>query len=176
LKREEAFYYKNLLLSGFSDGYDEWLNNYLETEEPLSDVVLELSLCGSDVEKTISVLHNFCAEQEFDEAAVSDNLRLFFKGAYYSGRMGKEEVINNMYQLAENIGDPGSFDSALWGSMYYLKYYHSLAKEGVILMERFDFAFYSYLDNGIPIDTELIWGRKKKQLLFDRFKSIFKRK
>ena len=34
MKREDAFYYKNLLMFGFSDGYDEWLNYYLEKESP----------------------------------------------------------------------------------------------------------------------------------------------
>ena len=49
MNREDAFYYKNLLMLGFSDGYDEWLNDYLEAENPLSNIVLELSCCGSDV-------------------------------------------------------------------------------------------------------------------------------
>ena len=177
MKREDAFYYKNLLLLGFSDGYDEWLNYYLEKESPLSDIVLELSLCGSDVNKTISLLHNYCAEQNFDKAVSHDKLRLFFKNAYYSNRMSKEEVLSTMYRLSLNIGDPGDFDIKLWGSMYYLDYYYGLALDGVIPMENFDFAFFSYLDNGTPLDSDLIWRKsmKKKPSLLDKIKSILKR-
>lgn len=175
MKREDAFYYKNILMLGFLDGYNEWLDYYLETEDPLSDIVLELSCCGSDVKKTISVLHNYCAEQPFDEAAVCDRLRLFFKDAYYSNRMNKEEISSTMYRLALNIGAPGFFDIHLWGSMYYLDDFYSLAKDGIISWESFDFAFFSYLDNGIPLDSNLIWSKNtaKKRSLLDRIKSVF---
>lgn len=177
MKREDAFYYKNLLMLGFSDGYDEWLDYYLELEDPLSNIVLELSCCGSDVTKTISVLHNYCAEQPFDESAVCDRLRLFFKDAYYTNRMSKEEISSTMYRLALNIGDPGDFDIHLWGSMYYLDDFHSLAKDGIISWESFDFAFFSYLDNGTPLDSNLIWSKNtvKKPLVFDWIKSILKK-
>ena len=178
MKREDAFYYKNLLMLGFSDGYYEWINSYLESESPLSDIVLELSCCVSDVKKTISTLQNYCEEQPFDESAVCNKLRLFFKEAYYSNRMNKEEISSALYRLALNIGGPGIFDIDLWGSMYYLDDYHSLAKEGIISWESFDFAFFSYLDNGTPLDSNLIWSKNTnvKLSFFDKIKNIFKRK
>ena len=192
LRREDAFYYMYLLLLGFSDGYDEWLESYLKTDEPMSDLVIDLYFCGSDVEKTISLLHNYCIEQEFDKSVVSDKFRLFFKDAYYSGRMNKGEVVSTMYKLVSDIGDPGdwNFDYDLWGDMYYFDEYYSMAEEGIISWESFDFAFHSYLDNGTPIDSNLIWEKNMsneplslsvvssimKQSLFDKIKSIFKRK
>ena len=178
MNREDAFYYKNLLMLGFLDGYDEWLNSYLESEDPLSDITLELSCCGSDVKKTVSVLHNYCAEQPFDESIACNKLRLFFKEAYYSNKMSKEEISSTLYHLALNIGDPGDFDIKLWGSMYYLDDYYSLAKDGIISWESFDYAFFSYLDNGAPLDSNLIWSKnvETKTSIFDKIKNIFKRK
>ena len=177
LNREEAFYYKNLLLLGFSDGYDDWLNDSLETESPLSDVVLELSLCGSDVKKTVSVLHNYCNAQEFDEAVSHDKLRLFFKEAYYANRMSKEEVLSAMHRLVMNVGVPEDFDVKVWGSMYYLDAYYDLVAEGILPRENFDSAFFSYLDHGVPVDPDRLWKRqsKKKNAWIHRIKKIFKR-
>lgn len=160
MKREEAYYFKILLMTGFSDGYDEWLNGYLEAEEPLSDIVLALSLCGSDVNKTISCLHNYCARHKLDESIVCDKLRLFLKQAYHSGRFGKEKTSSYMYRFALNHCDPGDFKMGLWGNMFYMDDYYSLAKDGIIPWESFDLAFHSYLDDGVPIDSELIWNRK----------------
>lgn len=192
MKREDAYYYMNLLLLGFSDGYDEWLESYLKTEEPMSDIVIDLYFCGSDVEKTIALLHNYCSEQEFNKSVVSDKFRSFFKDAYYSGRINKREVVSAMYKLVANIGDPGdcNFDVDLWGDMYYFDDYYSLAESGIISWESFDFAFHSYLDNGTPIDSELIWNKNMstepssfnmlgtivKQSLIEKLKSYFKRK
>ena len=51
MNREEAFYYEILLTLGYSSEYDEWLNTYLKTEDPLSDIVLDLAWCGADKEK-----------------------------------------------------------------------------------------------------------------------------
>ena len=177
MKREDAFYHKIMLMTGLDDGYDEWLNYYLESENPLSNIVLELACCGSDINKTISALHNFCMEQPFNEAVVCDRMRVYFKDAYYTNRMSKEEISSTMYRLALNVGDPGDFDIHLWGSMYYLDDFHSLAKDGIISWESFDFAFFSYLDNGTPLDSNLIWSKHtvKKPSLVNKIKSLFKK-
>ena len=178
MKREDAFYHKLMLMTGLDDGYDEWLNYYLESENPLSNIVLELACCGSDINKTISVLHNFCMEQPFDEAVVCNRVRLFYKNAYYSQKMSKEDVASSMYHLVNNIGDPGDadFDEHLWGDMYYLDDYYNLATDGMISMENFDFAFFSYLDNGIPVDSNRIWNHNQKQKVsfVDKIKRMLK--
>ena len=99
MEREDAVYHKLLIMSCLDDGYDEWLNFYLESENPLSNIVLELACCGSDINKTISVLHNFCMEQPFDEAVVCDRLRAYFQDAYYTNRMSFDEF----FKLSPNV-------------------------------------------------------------------------
>lgn len=179
MKREDAFYHKLLLMAGLDDGYDEWLNFYLESENPISNIALELYMCGYDVDKTIFVLHSFCTEQSIYEAAICNRIRLFYKNAYYSGKMSKEEITLSMYQLVSNIGYPSDpdFNECIWGDMYYLDYYYGLAKDGLIPMENFDFAFFSYLDNGISIDYTRIWNQNKrgKISLFHKIKEIINR-
>ncbi len=48
MTREDAYYERILLLCGYWEDYDRWLNSYLETEEPLSNIVLELLDCCGD--------------------------------------------------------------------------------------------------------------------------------
>ncbi len=156
LNREEACYYKNLLILGIKDGYDEWLNYYLETEDPLSDIVLELSYSGSDMKRVVTLLHKYCQELPFDESVVSDKLRLFFKDAYYSNRMSREEILST-YHLARNLGCQSDFDINFFGYMCYLDDYYSLAKEGVISWDTFDSAFFEYLDSGDSAKLMNIW-------------------
>ena len=170
MKREDAFYHQIMLMTGLDDSYDEWLNQCLESENPLSDIVLELACCGPDINKTISVLHNFCIEKPFDEAVVCDRLRVYFRDAYYSNRMSKEEITAAMYRLALNVGGYGDIDMHLWGSMHCLDDYYSLAEDGIISWDHFDLMFFSYLDNGVPADLSRIWNHspKEKVSFFDK--------
>ena len=140
-------------MSGFSDGYDEWLSAYLGTENPLSDIVLNLSLCSSDVNKTISYLHNYCLEQPLDEKFVCDKLRLFLKSGYNSNRFNKEDVITLMYRFTVNHANYGDFNAEIWSDMFYMDDYHALAKDNIISMERFVYAFESYLNQGVPFQS-----------------------
>ena len=158
MNREDAFCHKIMLMAGLDGGYDEWLNTYLEKEDPLSDIVLELACCGSDINKTIGVLHRFCGEQPVDEAAVCKRLRLFLRDAYYANKMSKEEIASSMYYLSRNVGDPEEFNVDIWGDMYALDHYYDLAKDGILSWEQFDLVFFAYLDNGTPVDSRSLWN------------------
>ena len=174
MKREDAFYHKVMLMTGLDDGYDEWLNQYLESENPLSDIILELACCGSDVRKTISVLHNFCVGQTVDEAVVCDKVRTYFRDAYYTNKMSKEEISYAMYRVTQNVSDLADMDIHIWGSMYYMVDFLSDAKDGMIFWESFDRVFFSYLDHGIPYDFDKVWNRQKKVSILDYIKRILK--
>lgn len=174
MNREDAFYYENLLVLGFSDEYDRWLNSFLEKEDPLNDITLDLACCGSDYNKTISVLMKYRMEQQVDEASVCNRLRHFLKRAFESKQMDKWQVCSAMYTIASHIGDPGDFDPGVWEDMFYFWYYYSLAKDGILAWESFDSAFFAYLYNGIPPTSEKLWGNSRKLTFFERIKRLFK--
>lgn len=154
----DAYYHLMLMQVRFDDNYDAWLNTYLEKEDPLSDIVLELSLCISDLNKTISCLKAYCSGKPVDEKTVAERLRLFLKESYNSGRMSKSEVVSAMYRLATNHAYPYEFDTDTWGDMYYLEDYYNLAEDGIIPWDNFDRIFSAYLNEGTPLDSEKLWG------------------
>ena len=149
MKFEDAFYFKILLQAGLTDGYDEWLDGFLEAEDPLSDIVLKLALCGSDTRQTISCLHNYCLEQNIDTSIVRDKLRLFLKDAYYTNRLSKEKVASLMCRFVLDASDSRDINYDLWGDMYFMDDYYSLAKDGIITWENFDQIFLSFLNDGV---------------------------
>lgn len=175
MDREDAFYYKNLLMLGFSDGYDDWLEACLASEDSLSDVTLELSGCGSDENKIISVLHGYCSEHPFDEAAVCDKLRVFFREAYDAGKMSTGEVVSAMYDLVQNISDRGDYNAKIWGSMADFYDYYALVEDDILAREAFDSAFSAYLSDGVPLDPKTIWGNNERLPLLERIKRFFKK-
>ena len=162
---------------GFFDDYDTWLNNLLESESPLSDIVLELSCCSSDTKRTVSLLHNYCEGKMLDQIEICNRIRLFFKREYHSNRMNKQEITENMYRVSQNIAEAceSGISADLWKSMYCVNDYYCLADKGVISWRKFDTAFFSYLDEGIPINDDLIWEgeRIRRPSLLERLKRLF---
>lgn len=173
MNREEAYYHKLLLTNGIDDGFDSWLDSYLKTEDSLSDIVLNLSTCGSNTNQIISYLHNYCLEQSFDEKAVCDKLRFFLKEAYAKELYTLEELCALMYKLALAHGDPGDFEMAVWGDMFYLDSYFSLANDGLIDKEKIEQAALLYLNEGTPINYDNMWNFVKKPSILEKIKSWF---
>ena len=61
---EYAVYFKLLLLCGYQDELQRYIDDALVDQDPLSDVVLELSTVGSDNKKTLSVLNKHLLQAE----------------------------------------------------------------------------------------------------------------
>lgn len=174
MNREDAYYYKILLMNGIYDDYDNWLYSYLTTEEPLSDIVLELGWCGSDINKTISCLHNFCLEQPFNERIVCDKLRTFLKESYNKNLYTIEEICTLMYNFVLAHGDPIDLDMSIWGDMFYLDDYWLNTKDGLCSKEKLEDAVLSYLNEGTPVDYNSLWNIRKEPSLFQKIKNLSK--
>ena len=56
---EHAAYLRLLLLCGYRDELQRYVDDALAAEDPLSDVVLELALAGADDKKRLSVLNEY---------------------------------------------------------------------------------------------------------------------
>ena len=59
---EQAAYYRLLLINGYHEEVKKQIDHALETENPLSDLTLDLSMCFSDVKKQLSVLNRHISE------------------------------------------------------------------------------------------------------------------
>ncbi len=175
MTREDAYYFKLLLTFGFHSEYEEWLERRLEEDSELDHLILNLSFCGSDLSKAILYLNDYCQEQKFDDGAVCERLRVFLKNAYNSNGLDKKEIISYMYKFSVNHIYDDSFDD-IWYNMYYLHEYYSLAEDGITSWEYFDFSFFSYLNDGIPLsESGDILKSKPKKSIFQKIKMLFKR-
>lgn len=94
MTREDAYYERIMLLCGYWDNYDEWLDSYLETEDPLSDIVLELLDCHGDIKEVEHRLNLYCLEAPFDEESVYIRLRLYLRDGYKNGNLSKDDVMS----------------------------------------------------------------------------------
>ena len=155
MTHEEARFMEILLICGFSEGYDAWLNGYLETEDPLSRVIVGLIDCGSNTKQIVSCLHTHYADGAVDDALVCDMLRRYLKEAYDSGRMTRGECTEAMRRFARCQEDPYELP---WRNMDVLADYYEMVEDEVADMARFDREVLPYLNEGIPVNSDRFWN------------------
>lgn len=153
---EEATYYRIMFQAGFTDLLDEWLEKELAEQEKLSDLVLELSLCGSDKNKIISVLHNYCVDNLIDGNAVFNLVWNELHNIYVNNLLTQEELIKSMRMIYEVVDDvdcywynPGVID-CYWQTLYLIFLYQEEAEEGLITKEAFEKVYHNFLLNKVP--------------------------
>ena len=152
MTREDAYYERIKLLCGDWASYDKWLNSYLETENPLSDIILTLIDCGDDMKEVEYRLHLYCLEYPFDEESVYTRLRVELYDRYEKNEMTTDEVMSALYHFSRVIPFC-TFSNCCAG----LSDYYCLVEEGVVDTKKFDTILKEWLKNGDLINTEKMW-------------------
>ena len=162
---EQALYYKILIINGFEEEYHKFITEKLQTESPLSDIILELSFCGSDKDRILSALWEYLldvAKNDIDAEVVGNYLRNFLREKYLNEKYSVADTVSLVYRFIH------SDDYFSWevNNMYIVDDYYSLAEDGMIKMEDFVNEFEEYLASGSFDTGKLLW---KKEVIKDNF-------
>ena len=152
MTREDACYERIMLLCGYWDNYDEWLDSYLETEDPLSDIVLELLDCHGDIKEVEHRLNLYCLEAPFDEESVYIRLRLYLRDGYKNGNLSKDDVMSALFLFSQKIPFCDFQNQCV-----VLSDYCDLAENGILVMKEFDVELNRWLDQGGQINIDPLW-------------------
>lgn len=171
---EYASYFKLLLLCGYSQELQQYIDKALEEQDPLSDVILALCTPDSDEKARLSVLNTFllkARESEIDyDLAVFDLVMTFLRKQYAEGTMSIKEMCHLMYRLA--LSTDRYFDEP-WHTMYYMEDLYDEAEMGYyISKEDFSRKFHAFLSDGICLSAYLSTPPKESFLsrLFPKFR------
>ncbi len=147
MTREEAYYHKLMLSAGISDDYDKYISDVLEKENPLSDVVLDLSFCTADRNETLAVINDYVAEAEIDYAVVFDLIWQYVHNSWLSGDKTSYEIAKLMYDIAMYLGEDKKHERP-WSFMLWLDDYFELAELGMrVSKEALNEAFVEFAEN-----------------------------
>lgn len=148
---EYAAYFRLLLLCGYSDELQQYVDKALVEEEPLSDVVLELVLTGANDRKKLSVLNEYLRQTndsdiDYDNT-VFDYVMSFLKRKYIDESMSLEAVTELMYRFAIYTGrwlyEP-------WNTMEVMSVIFDEAKEGYcISIEEYQKRFEKFINDKV---------------------------
>ncbi len=122
---EQAIYFKVLICNGYPEELLKHIDTALETQNPLSDIVLEMSFAANDEEKLISLLNeliNSVKPEEIDfDGKLIDMFLAFFRRKYREENMPLDELVTVMHSCAMCYSNLYPvFDNSLWYTMYIL--------------------------------------------------------
>ena len=146
---ERVAYYRAMLLVGIRDKLDEAFDHALETEEPLSDLILSLSTCISDDEAVLSVLQEYIWDHTIDEQVVYHMIRGDFRQRRLSGQMTRAEVTEYLYGIVLSL-DKCFVDP--WYDLTTPDHAFELWRDGFISEGAFNQCFDAWLLRGENLD------------------------
>ncbi|MBS6980866.1 MAG: hypothetical protein U0M99_05050 [Oscillospiraceae bacterium] len=133
---ECAAYFRLLLLCGYKDELQQYVEKALLEQDPLSDVVLELSLSGSNDKKMLSVLNEYLrqvkdSDIDYDNT-VFEQIISFLRKRYYDDAMPIRKIAQLMHRLAlytdRYLAEP-------WFTLYWMDDLFSEAEAGYLHIE-----------------------------------------
>ena len=142
---ETVAYYHAMLLVGIRDKLDDAFDHALETEEPLSSLMLNISTCISDDEAVLSVLQEYILDHTIDEQVVYHMIRGDFRQRRLSGQMTRAEVTEHVYQIAWRLG---KFCVDPWYGLTTPNHAFELWRDGFLAEEVFNQCFDAWLFRG----------------------------
>ncbi len=155
---ERAAYHRLMLINGLQEEYETELDHALATEEPLSDLVLELAFCMSDIKATVSMLGHYMERHVVDEKKVYDMVVEELRQLYTAGKLDAVQVcrvMDKMLRVCE-FGDP-------WIGLYQYLYEYEMLDEGIISVEVFETGFASLFLHGVQLDTPALEKEKRRK-------------
>ena len=124
---ERAVFFRRLLSVGQTDTYVKSIEQALEQEESLSDLLLELAFCLSDIDKTISLLDHYISEREADEFVLYKMLLSEFRLLYSSGVLSLQKTAESLLYIHESNY---LHCSKAWRDITHLSYVYDEVKDG----------------------------------------------
>ncbi len=148
---ECAVYFRLLLLCGYKDELQKYIDKALVEQEPLSNVVLELSSVGVNTDdKILSVLNEYLLQVEDSDIdyhkSVFHLVMSFLNRKYVEDSMSMADVTNLMYRIAvyteRYLDEP-------WRTMYLMGELFDEAEAGYIDKEDYQRKFDAFMNERI---------------------------
>ena len=159
---EYAVYYKLLLLCGYTEELRDYIDTALVEQNPISDVVLELSTAGSDDKRLLTVLNEYLSNvQDSDidyDSEVFELVMSFFRKKYVEEAASMAEVAALMYQMAVHTG---RYLEEPWYTMYFMGDMLEEADNGYIDKKDYQRRFHAFVCESICLRDQRDCPKKR---------------
>lgn len=142
---EIAEYHRAMLMVGLQDRFYQDFDTALENEDPLSDLMLSLCTCVSDVNQVVSVLYEYTLDHKINEQQVYGLILDDIRSRYLNGELSRTQVVSTLYNIVQCLD---KFWDEPWHQFSYLTYDLELWEDGLIAEEVFIKCFDAWLSRG----------------------------
>lgn len=164
---ERAAYHRLMLLAGLREEFDQELDHALETEDPITQPILDLAFCMSDPNQTLSVLYDYSLSHPVDDLQVYSMVMTELRRQYAANLLTPAQLVHIMYTIAQNHDD--CFGGS-WDQFRYPSYAYELLEDGLISEEVFQIAFEASFLHGQETD---VWALEKEHRQTQKKKKPF---
>ena len=151
---EYAAYFRLLLLCGYNDELEEYVDAALVEEDPLSDIILELATTGQDVNKKLSVLNEYLlqvkdSDIDYDKT-VFELVMSFLRKRYVEDKMSMKSIVDLMYHIS--VYTDRYYDDP-WNTMYLMGDLYFDAGIGYVDKADYQRKFDAFINDNICFDA-----------------------
>lgn len=159
---ETAQYHLMMLRLGQREEYDRELDRILEEEDPLPPLILDLALCMSDVNRTISVLREYSMDHPADQQQVYDMILADLRRKYTEQSLTAVQTVALLWNITRIVKDPGEDP---WRQLYGPIDDYDLMEAGILSGESFIEALEAFLRGEAWGNVRPVKPKKKKSIL-----------
>ncbi len=142
---EYAAYFKLLLLCGYKEELQQYIDNALMEQNPISDIILSLSFTGGNDKTILTRLNEYLLDADTDyNGAVFDLVLSFLRKKYHDASMSTQAIAELMYHIA--LYTERYFDEP-WHTMYYLGDFFAEAEAGYMDKTDYLLKFDAFINN-----------------------------
>lgn len=130
---EQAFYFKIMLICGYSDELYEYIENTLNVQTAYEDVIVDLAFCGYNEKQMLSVLESYIRQkkEKVDFDIVVDKIFSFLQNKYLNSETSVEALVKLMYRIGQ-LSELNEERSEPWFTMTIFDEFYEDAEKGYI--------------------------------------------
>lgn len=130
---EQAFYFKIMLICGYSDERFEYIENTLNGQASYEEVIVDLAFCGYNEKQMLSVLESYIRQkkEKVDYDVIIESIFNFLQNKYLDSETSVEALVKLMYRIGQ-LSDLNEERTEPWFTMMIFDELYEDAEEGYI--------------------------------------------
>lgn len=130
---EQAFYFKIMLICGYSDELFEYIENTLNEQTSYEEVIVDLAFCGYNEKQMLSVLEAYIRQkkEKVDYDVIIESIFNFLQNKYLDSETSVDALVKLMYKIGQ-LSDLNEEQTEPWFTMTIFDEFYEDAEKGYI--------------------------------------------